>query len=110
MVSPNSCLLDESPPSPEIDIEDVLNCEDPTDFDWISTEDPNQRYIKVEFAAPIPPNMPKVDALASNESSISNYCRFTHAILSLPLMEGFDANFDLGVEQIDSSPSDRPRI
>jgi len=33
VVSPNSSLLDEFPHSPEIDLEDVLNCEDPPDFD-----------------------------------------------------------------------------
>ena len=33
VVFPNSSLLDEFPLSPEIDIEGVLNCEDPLDFD-----------------------------------------------------------------------------
>ena len=33
VVSSNSSLLDEFPPSPKIDMEDVLNCEDPPDFD-----------------------------------------------------------------------------
>ena len=28
------------------------------------------------------------------------------AVLSLPPMEGLDADFDLGVEQVDSSPFD----
>jgi len=39
--SSNSSLLDEFSHSPEINIEDVLNCEDPPDFDWISTKDPD---------------------------------------------------------------------
>ena len=58
-VSPNSSLLDEFPPSPQIDMEDVLNYEDPLDFDWIC-EAPNQRYVKVEFAAPMLPNIPRL--------------------------------------------------
>jgi len=84
VVSPNSSLLDEFLPSPEIDMEDVLSCEDPPDFDWISYENPDQRYFKVEFATPMSPNMPKVEDHASNESSTSNYCKFAQAILSLP--------------------------
>ena len=91
-------------------MEDVLNCEDLPDFDWISTEDPDQRCVKVEFTTPMPPNMPKVEAHTSNESSMSDYYRFAQAILSLPLMEGFEAVFDLGVEQVDSSPSDGLRM
>jgi len=53
----------------------------------------------VQFAASMPPNMPKVKAHIFKESSMSDYCRFAQAILSLPPMEGFDADFDLGVEQ-----------
>ena len=47
----------------------------------------------------MPHNMPKVEAHASNESAISNYCRFAQVVLSLLPMEGFDADFDLGVKQ-----------
>ena len=36
---------------------------------------------------------------------MSDYCRFAQAILSLPPMEGLDADFDLGVEQVNSSSS-----
>jgi len=39
VISPNSSLLDDFSPSPEIDLEDVLNCEDPPDFNWISHVD-----------------------------------------------------------------------
>jgi len=60
VISPNSSVLDEFPPSPEIDMKDVLNCEDPLDFDRISHEDLNQRYVKVEFVVPMPPNMPRM--------------------------------------------------
>ena len=60
VVSPNSSLLDDFPPSPETDMEHVLNCEDLPDFNWSFYEDPDQRYVKVEFATPMPPNMPKV--------------------------------------------------
>jgi len=94
-VSPYSSLLDAFPPCPKIDIEDVLNCQD-LNFDWISIEDPNQGYVKVEFATPIPPNIPKVKGHASDESAMSDYCK--QAVLSLPPMEGFDAEFDLGIE------------
>ena len=33
VVSPNSFLLNAFPPSPAIGMEDVLNCQDPPDFD-----------------------------------------------------------------------------
>ena len=36
MVSPHSSILDALPLSHEIDMEDILNCEDPPDFKWIS--------------------------------------------------------------------------
>ena len=84
MVSLNSSLLDEFLLSPEIDLEDVLNCEYPLDFDWISHDDPDQRYVKVEFVVPTLPNMLKVEAYVSNECSMSDYYRFAQAILSLP--------------------------
>jgi len=86
VVSPNSSLLDAFPPSPEIHIEDTLNCQDPPDFNWIFTENPDQGYVKVEFAAPMPPSILEVEAHASNESTMSDYCRFAQAVLSLPSM------------------------
>jgi len=39
VVSPNSSLLDDFSPSLKIDMEDVLECEDPPALDWISHED-----------------------------------------------------------------------
>ena len=72
MVSPHSSTLDALPLSPEIDMEDVWNCEDPPDSDWIFYEDPHQAYVKVEFAIPMPPNKPEVEAPISNESSMSD--------------------------------------
>jgi len=109
VLSLDSSLLDEFLPSPEIDMEDFLNCQDPPDFDWFSIGDPNQRYVKVEFAALVPPSIPMVEAHASNEYAMSEYCTFAQAVLSLPPMEGFDVDFDLGIEQGDSGQSDRPR-
>ena len=50
------------------------------------------------FAAPRLLSMPKVKAHAYNESTVSNYYRFTQTVLSLAPMEGFEADFDLGVE------------
>ena len=85
MVSPNSFQSVALPFSPEIDIDNVLICQDPPDFDWISTEDPDQGYVKLEFAASMPPSIPKVEAHASDESTMSDYCRsvsYTH--LTLP--------------------------
>ena len=75
VLSLDSSLLDEFLPSPEIDMEDFLNCQDPPDFDWFSIGDPNQRYVKVEFAALVPPSIPMVEAHASNEYAMSDYCR-----------------------------------
>ena len=73
-----------------------MNFQDPPDFDWISTEDPNQGYVKVAFAAHMPRSIPKVET--SNEFTMSEYCRFAQAVLSLPPIEGFDADFDLEIE------------
>jgi len=71
VISPNSSLSDAFLLSPETDIEDGLNCKDPSDFDWISNEDSDQGYVEVEFAAPTPPSVPKVEAYASKESPMS---------------------------------------
>jgi len=76
VISPNSCLLDALPLSPETNMENVLNCDDPPNFEWISYKDSDQRYVKVEFPAPMPPNMPEVEVLLPNESSMNNYCMF----------------------------------
>jgi len=97
VVSPSS-LLDALLISPEIDMEDVLNYEDPPDSDWISYKNPSQRYVKVKFAAPMPPNTLEVEVPVPNESFMSDYCRFSQAILSMPSMEEFKADFDLEVE------------
>ena len=63
--------MDALPLSPECDREDVLHAEDLPDSEWISYEDPDQRYVKVEFSAPTPPNQPEVEAASSNDSSPS---------------------------------------
>jgi len=60
----------------------------------------------VELSGPMPPNEPKVEASVSNDSSISEYCRFAQIVHSMPSFEGFDVDFDVGVEQVDVSPSD----
>ena len=64
----------------------------------------------MEFATPMPPNMPMVEASVPNESSMSDYCRFAQAVLSMPPMEGFNVEFDLGVKQVDSDTPDRARV
>jgi len=76
-VSPHSSILDALPLSPEIDMEDVLNDEDPPDSKWISYKDPDHGYVRMEFSAPIPRNKPEVEAPVSNDSSISAYCMFS---------------------------------
>ena len=62
------------PLSLEIVMEDVWNYEDPPDFDCISYKGTDPVYVKVEFAAPMPPKKPEVEAPISNEFSISDYC------------------------------------
>jgi len=47
----------------------------------------------VEFANLMPPNIPKVEVSIPNEFSMSDYCRFTQAVLFMPPMEGCDAYF-----------------
>jgi len=108
VVSPNSLLLGGFPLSSKINMEDVLNCQGPPDFDWISNEDPDEGYVKVEFVAPTPPSTPEIEAHASNESTMSDYYKFAQVVLSLPAMQGVDAGFDLGIEQGDSSQSGEP--
>ena len=41
----------------------------------------------------MPPNKPEIEALVSNESSMSDYCRFVQ---------------NVGVERVDDSPSNGP--
>jgi len=62
----------------------------------------------VEFAAPMPPK-PEVEAPISNESSMSDYCRFAQTILFMLPVERFDADFGAGVEQVGDSLSDGPQ-
>jgi len=107
IVSLNSFLSDVLSLSPELEMEDGWSCPIPSDFDWILTEDPNQEYVKVEFATSMLPSIPEVETYASNESFMSDYCRFTQLILSLPLMKGVNLDFDLGIEYDDNGPSDR---
>jgi len=76
VVSPSFSSSDAFPLSPETDMADALNCQDPPNFDWISTKDPDQGYVKVEFAAPTPPSIPKVKAYTSDESPMRDYYRF----------------------------------
>jgi len=108
-VSPHSSILDALPLSPKCDMEDVLYAEDPPGSEWISYEDPDQVYVKVEFSTPMPPNKLEVEAPISNDSSLSEYCRFARVLHSMPPLEGFDANFDIRVDQVDVRPSDGPR-
>ena len=37
---------------------------------------------------------------------MSDYCRLAQTVLSFPPMEGFEADFDFGVKQVDRSSSD----
>ena len=97
------------PFSPEIEMEDGWSCLDPSDSYWVSTKDPDQGYVKVEFATPTPPSIYEVKAYASNESSMSDYCRFAQVVLSMPPIEGFDLDFNVGFEQVDGSPSYGPQ-
>ena len=52
----------------------------------------------MEFAASMLPSIPKVGAHASYESAVCDYSGFAQPILSLPAMEGFDADFDWRIE------------
>ena len=108
-VSPHSSILDVLPLSPQYDMEYVLHDEDPPDSKRISYEDPDQGYVKVEFYPLMPPNKPKVEAPVSNDSSLSEYCRFARVVHSMPPLKGFDADFDVGAEQVDVSSYDGPR-
>ena len=56
----------------------------------------------------MPPSIPKVEAHASNESVMSDYCRFAQVILPLAPMKGFDADFDFEIKQGDSGQFDGP--
>ena len=75
-VSPHSSIMNALPLSPEYDMEDVLNDEDLPDSEWISYEGPDKGYVKVAFSALMPPNKPEVEAPVSNDSLMSEYCRF----------------------------------
>jgi len=106
IVSPSPSLSYVLPLSAETEMENGWSCTDPFEFDWISTWDFDQGYVNMELAAPTPPSIPEVYAYASNESSMSDYCRFTEVTLSLPPMKGVNLDFDLGIEHDDSGPCD----
>ena len=48
----------------------------------------------------MPPNKPEVEALIFNESSMSDYCRFAQTVLCMPPVEGFDVDFDVGLDEL----------
>jgi len=50
--------------------------------------------------------MPEVETYASSESSMSDYCRFTQLVCSLPPVEGVNLDFDLRIECDDSGSFD----
>jgi len=58
----------------------------------------------------MPPNTPEVKVLVPNESSMSKYYRFAQVVLSMAPIEGFEEDFDLGVEQVDSDPPNKARV
>ena len=47
----------------------------------------------------------RVEAPVFNEPSINNYYKFAQTVLYVAPMQGFDADFDVGVEQVDDSLS-----
>ena len=49
----------------------------------------------------MPPNKPEIGAPVSNDYSMSEYYRFARVVHSMPHLEGFDVDFDVGVEQVD---------
>ena len=98
VVSPHFFILDALLLSPKYDMENVLYDEDPSNSEWISYEDPDQGYVRVEFSAPMPPSKPEVETPISNDSLITEYCRFTQIVHSMPHLEGFEADFDVGVK------------
>ena len=86
-------------------MDDVCYCNDPPIFDWVSTIGPDLNYAKVEFVAPITPGITKDGPSASNECSLSAYCRFAQLLTYLPPIEGINLHFDLGIE-FGNDPSD----
>ena len=64
----------------------------------------------MEFFAHMPPSKPEVEAPVSNDSLLSEYCRFTQVVHSMSQLEGFDVNFDVGAEQVHDRSFDGPRV
>jgi len=85
-----------------------LNDKDPPYSERISYEDPDRGYVKVECSTPMPPNKPDIEALfliISQQVSITDL----HKLFTLCPLEGFHADFEVEVEQVDGSPSDGQR-
>jgi len=99
-VSVTSFLSDKVPNSHGIDMDDVWCCIDPPMFDWVSNYGPGLDYAKVEFAAPILPDITEDRPSAFNEGSLNAYCRFAQLLRSLPPVEEVDLDFNLGIESI----------
>ena len=103
IVSPTSYASDIVLLSYEIEMDDVWCCANPPIFYWVFTKGTNLDYAEPEFSAPIPPSIIEERSSAFNECSLSAYCRCAQSLKSLPLIEGIDFDFDLGIE-IGSGP------
>ena len=74
-------------------------------FECVTSEGLDLDYARVEFNAPMPPSVTRGEPYATNEVSMSNYCRFAQVGAVSVSVNDIKCDFDLGVE-FDSGPYD----
>ena len=78
---------------------------DPFAFECVTSKGLCLHYARVEFSTPMPPCMIEDETYATNELSMSDYCRFAQVVQYMPQIDDIKHDFDLGV-RLRSGPPD----
>ena len=60
----------------------------------------------MEFNPPAPPSVPNDEPYATNEVSMSDYCKFEQVLQLMPYVDNIKCDCNLGIE-LGSAPSDK---
>ena len=95
---PSPSALDE-----DMDFHDIGSFDDwwhidPFVFNCVTTEGLGLDYATVEFNMPAPPSIVEDETYATNEVSMSDYCRFAQVVQSMPQIDDIEHDFDFGVK------------
>ena len=81
---------------------------DPFVFEYAISEGLGLDFARIEFNVSMPPSILNEETYATNEVSMSDYCRFAQVMQSMPAIDNMECDFDIGVK-LTSGPSDRAR-